>query len=93
MHVGENLEILNDNVSKFIGENRELRKALDKLGQNKKFKSQNIIWKFNTLLSPWKRGAWKSMVKLAKKAMKAVMEDRTYHEESLITLRKWSNVK
>ena len=88
MHVGENLEILNDNVSKFIGENRELRKALDKLGQNKKLKSQNIIRKFNTLLSPWKRGAWKSMVKLTKKAMKAVMKDRTSHEKSLITLRK-----
>ena len=26
------------------------------------------------------------MVKLTKKAMKAVMKDRTYHEESFITL-------
>ena len=42
--------------------------------------------KFNTPLSPWKGGAWDSIVKLTKKAMNDVMKDRTYHEESLITL-------
>ena len=67
----------------------EPREDLGKLGQRKIYNdlsSQNIIWKFITPLSPWKGGAWESMVKLTKKAMKAVMKDRTYHEESLITL-------
>ena len=31
-------------------------------------------------------GAWESTVKLTKKVMKVVMKDRTYYEESLITL-------
>ena len=78
--------ISNDNGSNFIGADGELREALDKLGQRKIYNDlscQNITWKFNT---PWKEGAWESMVKLTKKAMKAVMKDRTYHEESLITL-------
>ena len=38
------------------------------------------------LLSPWKGATWESMVKLTKKAIKAVMKDRTYHEGSFITL-------
>ena len=86
---GKPKEILSDNGSNFIGADRQLREALGKLGQRKIYNdlsSQNIIWKFNAPLSPWKGGAWESMVKLTKKAMKAVMKDRTYHEESLITL-------
>ena len=82
-------EILSDSGSNFIEADRELREALNKLGQRKIYNdlsSQNIIWKFDTPLSPWKGGAWESMVKLTKKEIKAVMKDRTYHEESLITL-------
>ena len=89
MHVEENLKRHCDNRSNFIGTDRKLRKALEKLGQRKIYKDlsfQNIIWKFNISLNPWKGTAWKSIVKLTKKTMKAVMKDRTYHEESLITL-------
>ena len=89
MHVEENLKRHCDNRSNFIGTDRKLRKALEKLGQRKIYKDlsfQNIIWKFNIPLNPWKGRAWESMVKLTKKTMKAVMKDRTYHEESLITL-------
>ena len=52
---GKPKEILSDNGSNFIGADRELREALDKLGQRKIYNdlsSQNIIWKFNTPLSP-----------------------------------------
>ena len=86
---GKPKEVLSDNGSNFIGADRELREALDKLGQCKIYNdlsSQNIVWKFNTPLSPWKGGTWQSMVKLTKKAMKAVMKDGIYLEESLITL-------
>ena len=89
MHVEENLKRHCGNGSNFIGTDRKLRKALEKLGQRKIYKDlsfQNIIWKFNISLNPWKGTAWKSIVKLTKKTMKAVMKDRTYHEESLITL-------
>ena len=89
MHVEENLKRHCGNGSNFIGTDRKLRKALEKLGQRKIYKDlsfQNIIWKFNISLNPWKGRAWKSIVKLTKKTMKAVMKDRTYHEESLITL-------
>ena len=86
---GKAKEILRDNRSNFIGADRELCEALEKLGQRKIYNdlsSQNIIWKFNTPYSPWKGEAWESMVRLTKKAMKAVVKYRTYHEESLITL-------
>ena len=89
MNVEENLKRRCGNGSNFIGTDRKLRKALEKLGQRKIYKDlsfQNIIWKFNISLNPWKGRAWKSIVKLTKKTMKAVMKDRTYHEESLITL-------
>ena len=65
--------MLSDNGPNFTGADRELREALDKLGQHKicnNLSSQNIIWKFNTPFSPWKRRAWESMVKLTKKAIK-----------------------
>ena len=48
-------ERLSDNGSNLIRADRELR--LDKLGERKVYKdlsSQNIIWKFDTPLSPWK---------------------------------------
>ena len=86
---GKPKEILSDNRSNFIGADRELREALDKLGQHKIYNdlsSQNIKWTSNTPLCPWKRGACESIVKLTKKAMKAVMKDRIYHEKLLITL-------
>ena len=57
---GKPKEIFSDNGSNFIGADRELREALGKLGQRKIYNdlsSQNIIWKFNTPLSPWKGGA------------------------------------
>ena len=70
---GKLKEILSDNGSNFIGADRELREDLGKLGQHKIYNdlsSQNIIWKVNAPLSPWKGGAWESMVKRTKKAMK-----------------------
>ena len=57
---GKLKEILSDNGSDFIGRDRELSETLDKLGQRKicnDLSSQNIIWKFNTPLSPWVGGA------------------------------------
>ena len=86
---GKPKEILSDNGSSIIRADRELREALDKLGQHKIYSSlsfQNIIWMFNTPLSSWKGEAYESMVKIPKKAIKVVMKDRTYYEESLITL-------
>ena len=84
MDVGKPKEILSDNGSNFIEVDRELCEALDKLEQRKIYNnlsSQNIMWKFNTPVSPWKVGTWESMVRLTKKAVKAEMKDRTYHEE------------
>ena len=86
---GKSKEILCDNGSNLIGADKELCEALKKLGQRiiyNDISSQNMLWKFNTPLNPWKGGAWESMVKLTKKVMKAVMKDRTYREELLITL-------
>ena len=48
---GKAKEIVSDNRSNFIGADRELCEALEKLGQRKIYNdlsSRNIIWKFNT---------------------------------------------
>ena len=45
-----------------------------------------IAWKFNTPVSPWMDGSWESLIKLSKRALKTVTNDKTYHEESLIAI-------
>ena len=45
-----------------------------------------IAWKFNIPVSPWMGGSSESLIKLSKRALKTVTNDKTYHEESLIAI-------
>ena len=80
--------ISSDNGSNFVGAERELSTALQKLDQNRirnDLSKRDIEWKFNPPASPWMGGAWESLVKSTKKALKTVVKDRLLTDEALQT--------
>ena len=80
--------IRSDNGTNFVGAERELREALQKLDQGKiknELSANNIEWRFNPPVAPWMGGAMESMVKLTKRALRATMGDRMFNEEALHT--------
>ena len=86
---GKPEEILSNNGTNFVGANRDLRQAIQDLNQSKiqtLMSNCGIAWKFNPPVSPWMGGSWESLIKLSKRALKTVTNDKTYHEESLITI-------
>ena len=81
--------IRSDNGTNFVGAERELREALQRLDQLKitnELSANSIEWKFNPPIAPWMGGAMESMVKLTKRALRSTMKDRMFTEESLHTL-------
>ena len=57
-------------------------------GQDKRYGTHtnyNINWKFIPPLSTWMGGAWESIVKLTKRALRIVTHDRPMYEDSLST--------
>ena len=81
--------IRSDNGTNFVGAERELREALQKLDQlriTNELSANSIEWKFNPPIAPWMGGAMESMVKLTKRALRSTMKDRMFTEESLHTL-------
>ena len=77
-----------DNGGNFVGAEREIREALQKWDQKRiqdELSQYDITWKFNPPLAPWMGGAMESMVKLTKKALRSVIRDRIFTEESLHT--------
>ena len=86
---GKPKEILSDNGTNLIGADRDLRQAIQDLNQSiiqTLMSNCGIAWKFNPPVSPWMGGSWESLIKLSKRALKTVTNDKTYHEESLITI-------
>ena len=83
------LKLLSDNGTNFITADLELRKALHDLNQSKIqtiMPNCRIVLKFNPPVNPWMGKSWESLIKLSKRVMKTVTNDKTYHEESLITI-------
>ena len=77
-----------DNGSNFKGAEKELGDLFSKTDFNKVSKTltnYNINWKFIPPLSPWMGGAWESIVKLTKRALRIVTHDRPMCEDSLLT--------
>ncbi|XP_057299494.1 uncharacterized protein LOC130630114 [Hydractinia symbiolongicarpus] len=80
--------ITSDNGTNFVGANRELRELVTNLNETKlrkKLTENSIEWKFNPPFSPWMNGAMESMVKITKRALKAIVRDRVFTEEELRT--------
>ena len=80
--------ITSDNGTNFVGAQRELSEALQKLDTSRVEDDLNqiyIIWKFNPPCAPWMGGAVKSIAKRTKKALKSVVRDRKFTDENLST--------
>ena len=80
--------VISDNGSNFVGAERELREladAIDRITQeNNKF--NRIDWKFNLPPSaPHFGGAFEAMIKIAKKAIKAILVDADVSDQELQT--------
>ena len=87
--LGKPKEILSDDGTSFIAADRVLRQAIQDLNQSKiqtLLSNCRIVWKFNPPVSPWMSESWESLIKLSKRALKTVTNDKTYHDESLITI-------
>ena len=81
--------LMSDNGTNFIGAERELREALNGIDQNRitNFLSQHSIdWKFNPPSSPWMGRIWEALIKSVKRALKVVIQDRLFTDETLATL-------
>ncbi|XP_065088427.1 uncharacterized protein LOC135709909 [Ochlerotatus camptorhynchus] len=83
---GSPLEIYSDRGTNFVGTNRELMKALQRVNQNKLmeyFVTPDIKWSFNPPASPHFGGAWERLVQSVKKALKHLQLTRTPTDELL----------
>ena len=77
-----------DNGKNFIGASNELKQCIKNLNQttiNNYLTTKNIEWKFNPPVSPWMGGIWESLVKSVKRALKVIIRDKLFTDESLIT--------
>ena len=77
-----------DNGTNFTGVEKELKLALQNIDYDtiaKQLALRNIEWKFIPPISPWMGGAWEIMVKLTKRALRSVTNDRPMYEEVLRT--------
>ena len=81
-------EIVSDRGTNFIGAARELQELvnhLDKKEIQERTVDQGIKWKFNPLLAPHFGGAHEFMIKAAKKAIYAILDNVNVNDEELLT--------
>ena len=82
--------IRSDNGTNFVGAASELKdafKTFDRSKVNRYCCEQEIDfqWIFNPPFSPWMGGAWESLIKSVKRALKAITLDRVFTDEALYT--------
>ena len=80
--------IISDNGTNFVGAEREFADyvaAWNKEGIEKHLIQRGIRWKFNPPAAPHFRGVWERLVKSCKKAMYAVLGNRSVTEDVLST--------
>ena len=85
---GQPKVMYSDNGSNFRGAEKELGDLFSKIDFDKVSKTltnDNINRKFIPPLSSWMGGAWESVAKLTKKALRIVTYDRPMYEDSLST--------
>lgn len=81
--------VLSDNGTNFVGAERELRELVEAFDQekiiHKTTQGYNIEWKFNPPSAPHFGGVFESMIKSAKKAIKAILGNADISDEELHT--------
>ena len=85
---GNTRSIWSNNGQTFVGANRELKfllKTLDQTAITNNLSIRNIQWHFIPPTSPWMGGTWETSVKVTKKALKSVTNNRQIREDQLIT--------
>ena len=81
-------EVLSDNGTNFVGGQRELQELVEALETPKIERSgadKGIKWNFNPPLAPHFGGVHETMVKAAKKAIRAVLGNATITDEELLS--------
>lgn len=77
-----------DNGTNFIGAEKELRKALADLNQNKIQKTlahKGIKWSFNPPAASHYGGAWERIIRMVRKVLSSVLHQQTLDDEGLHT--------
>ena len=85
---GQVLTIRSDNGTNLVGADNELKLCIKNLNQNQiqhYLCQRNIEWIFNPPASPWMGGVWESLIRSVKRALKVIIRDRLFTEESLYT--------
>ena len=81
-------EVYSDNGTNFIGADRELQALMSQVDNHKIQESvanKGVKWHFNPPLAPHFGGAHESMVKSAKKAIKAILGQADINDEEFMT--------
>ncbi|XP_055018962.1 uncharacterized protein LOC129411624 [Boleophthalmus pectinirostris] len=86
---GQVLEIRSDNGTNFVGAERELREALEKLNHtlvNNTLLQKGVKWVFNTPAASHHGGAWERLVRSVRKVLNSILKTQTLDEEGLVTV-------
>jgi hypothetical protein len=85
---GRPVEIVSDNGTNFVGGERELSTlvaAMDKSKIEDRMTTLGIDWRFNPPLAPHHGGVFESMIKSAKRALRAILRDANLRDDELLT--------
>ena len=85
---GKPIKMISDNGTNFVGADREFKEyvaAWNKERIEGHLVQQGIRWKFNPPAAPHFRGVWERLVRSCKKAMYAVLGNRSITEDVLST--------
>ena len=81
--------VISDNGTNFVGAEKEMREKINELDQEKIVKKttqhHKIEWKFNPPSAPHFGGVFESMIKSAKRAIRAILGDAEITNEELHT--------
>ena len=86
--IGKPVKMISDNGTNFVGAERELAEyiaAWNKVRIEEHLIQQGIRWKFNPPAAPHFGGVWERLVRSCKKAMYAVLGNRSVTEDVLST--------
>ncbi|KAK7938715.1 hypothetical protein WMY93_002041 [Mugilogobius chulae] len=86
---GQVLEIRSDNGTNFVGAERELKEALEKLNHtliNGMLLQKNVKWLFNTPAASHHGGTWERLVRSVRKVLNSILKTQNLDEEGLVTV-------